>query len=238
MPFFKWFSVYLCIVVALASCNVDQPGRTATPIAAPATKLATLQTPRLEEIRQATPVGALATRLPTPQPALLEEPLQGRLADIPEVWIATSRQSKRALVNYLYAPQSPEAADKLLEQLEWVNPNLTDPILPDTLVAIPPVYRVSQGETLSAIAQTMGYSAELMRAANPDLSAEEAIDQGTVVALPRLYVVTQDTLLSATADRLQTSDEALISANPALAEQPEIRAGAVLVVPPQQEEQP
>lgn len=191
-------------------------------------------TPRQQSNIAATP----DPRVAAPQTLLPEEPLHGKLADIPEVWVATSRQSKRALVNYLYAPKAPEAVDKLLQQLEWVNPTLSDPILPSTLVVIPPVYRVSQSETLSEIGQTTGYSEELMRAANPDLAETGALDPGALVALPRLYVVTQDTLLSATADILQTNDEALIAANPALAEKQEIRAGAVLVVPPPQEEQP
>ncbi len=182
--------------------------------------------------------GQPTANVATPRPALstpsftaAEAPLHGGLVEIPEVWIAASRQSKAALVTYLYRPQSAEALSTLIDLLDCVNPDLPDPVLPGTLVVIPPVYRVSQSEPLSAIAATVGVPEDLMRAANPALPGQKPLAAGTAVVLPRLYVVTHDTLLSAAADMLQTDDQDLIRANPSLADQPEVRSGTVLVVP-------
>ena len=166
----------------------------------------------------ATPDLALAT----PQAVLAEGPL-GAIAEIPNVLIVSSRQSKVALAAFIKTTP---------EQLDWVNPGLPDPIVPGTLIVIPPIYR-SSGETLSAVAQKTGLPEEVLRAANPKLGNEETVAAGKLLAMPALYIVPADTLLSSTVQTLETSNEALLSANPGLANSEEIRAGTVLVVPPE-----
>lgn len=213
MVFSKWLLICVAVALVFVSCNSTKSNPTATlapRLAAPQNTFTEEPLQSIKSDSTAIPGATLDPRLATPQSGQVEEPLQGRLVDIPEVWVATSRQSERALVSYLYPRQEPEATDKLLQQLELVNPALSDPILPGTLVVIPPVYRVSEREPLSAVAQTMGFSEDLMRATNPGLDTQTPLNQGTVVVLPRLYIVPQDTLLNATADVLQTSDKALI----------------------------
>jgi len=164
--------------------------------------------------------------LATPQAVLAEGPL-GSIPDIPTILIVSSRQSKAALAAFIKTTP---------EQLDWVNPGLPDPIVPGTLIVIPPIYR-SPGETLAAVAQKTGLPEEVLRAANPRLGNEEIVAAGKVLAMPALYIVPADTLLSSTAQTLETSNEALLSANPALANRDEIRAGTVLIVPPESDHQ-
>ena len=70
--------------------------------------------------------------LATPQVTSAEEPLQGKIPDIPNVFVVGARQSKAALAAFLKTTP---------DQLDWVNPGLPDPVAPGTLVVIPPVYR-------------------------------------------------------------------------------------------------
>ena len=157
----------------------------------------------------------------TPQSVLAQEPLQGQIPDIPTVFIVTARQSKALLATFLKTTP---------DQLDWVNPDLPDPVTPGTLIVIPPIYRTS-GETLSAIAQKTGMPEKELRAANPKIGATETLTKGIVLAVPPIYVVPEDTLVSTAAAMLQTSDDVLLSANPQLREQDKILAGTVLVVP-------
>jgi hypothetical protein len=172
------------------------------------------------------PVATADPLLATPLPVLGEQPLQGRIPEIPTIFIVPSRQSKLALAEFLKTTP---------EQLGWVNPGLPDPIVPGTLVVIPPVYRTG-GETLSEIAQKTGLSEELLWATNPQLEDNEPLVDGMILAVPALYIFSNDTPLSSAAATLGTSDEALLSANPELAAQKSVLAGTVLVVPPKSEE--
>ncbi len=180
--------------------------------------------------QNATPTQAVVAtpdpRLATPVTALVDEPLQGTIAEIPNILIVPSRQSKAALATFFKTTP---------KQLDYVNPGLPDPVAPGTLVVIPPTYRVA-GETLAEVAQQTGLSEALLRAANPRLAAGEELTTGMVLAVPALYIVPADTLLSSTADLLSTSQEALLSANPELANQSAVSAGTVLVVPPESEQ--
>lgn len=178
--------------------------------------------PKAAEPAVAPPDPAVAT----PQAVLAEAPL-GAIPDIPSVLIVSSRQSKVALAAFLKTTP---------EQLDWVNPGLPDPIIPGTLIVIPPIYR-SEGEPLASVAEKTGLSEEVLRAANPRLGDADTVADGAVLAMPALYIVPADTLLSSTAQTLETSNEALLSANPELADSEEIRAGTVLVVPPESEQQ-
>ena len=157
----------------------------------------------------------------TPLPVLAEEPLQGQIPDIPTIFVVTARQSKALLATFLKTTP---------EQLDWVNPGLPDPLLPGTLVVIPPIYRTN-GETFSEVSQKTGLPEKQLRAANPKIGATETLTKGIVLAVPPIYIVLEDTLLSSASATLQTSDDALLSANPQLAAQDKILAGSVLVVP-------
>ena len=208
------FVVILLVFAALlAACGMTTP----EPQSAP--------TPE----QQVTPAPIAATTssplLATPQEASAEEPLQGKIPDIPNVFVVATRQSKATLAAFLRTTP---------QQLDWVNPGLPDPVAPGTLVVIPPIYRGS-GETLSDISQKTGLPEDLLRAANPQLGGEPVMAEGTMLAVPVLYIVPEDTLLSSTAQTLETSDEALLSANPQLAGQEELTAGTLLVVPPGKE---
>lgn len=75
----------------------------------------------------------VATVMP-PDPALeppadlVEQPLSGPKQDAPEVWLVPSLQSKQDLAAHIGVE---------LAQLEWVNPGLSEPILPGTLIVVP-----------------------------------------------------------------------------------------------------
>jgi LysM repeat protein len=176
---------------------------------------------------QATPaiVATPDPRLATPVTVLADEPLQGAIPEIPSIFIVPSRQPKVALATFLKTT---------VEQLDYVNPGLPDPVVPGTLVAIPLTYRPA-GETLAEVAQKTGVPEATLRAANPKLAEGEALE-GKILAMPAIYIVPADTLLSSTVDTLQTSQDALLSANPELSDQEEIRQGTVLVVPPESEQ--
>ena len=191
--------ILLAFIGALAACGVTtpepQPAPTPEPQSTPAPTAAATSSPLLA----------------TPQVASAEEPLQGKIPDIPNVFVVGARQSKAALAAFLKTTP---------DQLDWVNPGLPDPVAPGTLVVIPPIYRAS-GETLSDVSQKTGLPEDLLRAANPQLGGETVLPEGTMLAVPALYIVPEDTLLSSTAQTLATSDEALLSANPQLAGQEE-----------------
>lgn len=214
----------LLVLSLLGGCAV--PATEPTPAQqAPATTTVRLET---------TPAYVIAT----PPFTADEAPLQAAELVIPEVWIVSSRQSKRALAEYLYHPESQEDLQRIIQQLDWVNPGLPDTLLPGTMVVIPPTYLVTQAEPLAAIAEVMGIPEDTVVAANPGLDPDTPLSEGTVVILPALYIIPQDTLLSSAANSLDTSSEALISANPGLVGTEEIRAGTVLIVPPRRENWP
>jgi phage tail protein X len=152
-----------------------------------------------------------------------EGPLQGGTVEIPEIWIVPSLQSKQALAAFLKTT---------VEQLDWVNPGLEDRVPPGTLIAIPASYRVSAGETLSAISAATGLAEDLLRAANPKLAADGLLPAGTILSMPAVVVMPEATLLGAAAESLNVSQGALLSANPELAGTEAIVAGTVLVLPP------
>jgi LysM repeat protein len=210
MPAFKAYPTFILVLclALLAGCEA-QP----------------MPTPIAEAIPTVSPPEPI---LATPQLTLAEEPLKGVIPDIPDVFVVPHRQPKRALAAYLKTTP---------EQLDWVNPGLPDPVLPGTLIVIPPIYRTVQGETLADVAQKTGLPEEVLLTANPGRGTQEALADGTILAVPRLAIVPADTLLSATADVLQVDMEALLSANPELAGQEQIRAGSVLVVPPVRKEE-
>jgi LysM repeat protein len=153
-------------------------------------------------------------------------PLQAAEVMAPETWIVPALQPKQALAVYLKTT---------VEQLDWVNPGLTDPVAPGTLIAIPPSYRVSSGESLSSIATNTGLPADILQAANPKLSATGDLSPGTVLAVPPIIVMQEAVSLEAAAASLDASGDALLSANPDLANSSAIQAGTVLILPPESE---
>lgn len=64
-----------------------------------------------------------------PPADLVEQPLNGSLADVPEVWLVPSRQSKTELAAHLMTD---------VARLDWVNPGLPEQVPPGTLIVIPP----------------------------------------------------------------------------------------------------
>lgn len=165
--------------------------------------------------------------LATPQTQLGRVELQGNIPEIPNVLVISSSQSKAALADYLRTTPV---------QLDWVNPTLDDPIPPDTLVVIPPIYRVTKNEELADISQATRFSEQLLLEFNPKLDAQETLRKGTILVMPSLYIVPENTLLSGAAETIQVNSEELLSANPNLDESKEIMEGTVLVVPPKSEE--
>ncbi len=152
--------------------------------------------------------------------------MQGAEVAAPETWIVPALQPKQVLASYLKTT---------VEQLDWVNPGLADPVAPGTMIAIPPGYRVSAGESLSSIATNTGLPADMLQAANPKLSATGELSPGTVLAMPPIMVMQETTSLAAAAASLDASGAALLSANPDLAGSDAIEAGTVLILPPEAE---
>lgn len=208
----------LLISLLLASSTISACARFGSFGAAPAAS----PTATLASGPVATPILALAT----PLPVGTEMPLQAAEVMAPETWIVPALQPKQALAVYLKTT---------VEQLDWVNPGLTDPVAPGTLIAIPPSYRVSSGESLSSIATNTGLPADILQAANPKLSATGDLSPGTVLAVPPIIVMQEAVSLEAAAASLDASGDALLSANPDLANSSAIQAGTVLVLPPESE---
>ncbi len=154
-----------------------------------------------------------------------EGPLQGAAVEIPETWIVPALLSKGALASYLKTTP---------EQIDWINPGLVDPVAPGTLIAIPSSYRVSAGESLSSVAAATGLSEDVLRAANPKLSAGNSLPEGTVLAVPPVIVM-EATTLSAAATSLNLSGAQLLSVNPNLVGSSAIQTGTVLILPPKAE---
>lgn len=178
------------------------------------------------EIPTVTPtIAAIATPdtdiAPPPLPGA-EGPLYGGMVEIPEIWIVPSLVSKEDLALYLKTT---------VEQLDWVNPGLEQRVVPGALIAIPASYRVSTEETLAAISAATGLPEELLRTANPNLSAAGPLPVGTVLAVPPITIMAEATSLSATAAALNLSGSALLSVNPELAGRETIDAGTVLILP-------
>ena len=160
---------------------------------------------------------------PPPLPGA-EGPLQGSIVEIPEIWIVPSQASKEDLAAYLKTT---------VEQLDWVNPGLAQRVAPGTLIAIPASYRISAGESLSAVAAITGLPEDLLHTANPNLSAVGPLPIGTVLSVPPIIIMPEATSLSATATSLNLSGAALLTTNPELAGNETIDAGTVLVLPPE-----
>lgn len=145
------------------------------------------------------------------------------MVEIPEIWVVPSRQSKQALAAYLKTT---------VEQLDWVNPGLEDIVTPGALIAIPASYRASAGESLSAIAFLTGLPEDLLRTANPKLSATASLPEGTVLAMPSLVIVAETTSVEQAAAWFNLSGETLLSANQSLVGAETVDAGTILVLPP------
>lgn len=63
-----------------------------------------------------------------PPAELVEQPLNGFEQGAPEVWLVPSLQSKLDLAAHIGVG---------LAQLDWVNPGLSEPVLPGTLIVVP-----------------------------------------------------------------------------------------------------
>lgn len=63
-----------------------------------------------------------------PPTELVEQPLNGFEQGAPEVWLVPSLQSKLDLAAHIGVG---------LAQLDWVNPGLSEPVLPGTLIVVP-----------------------------------------------------------------------------------------------------
>ncbi len=59
---------------------------------------------------------------------MVEQPLNGYKQGAPEVWLVPSLQSKLDLAAHIGVD---------LAQLDWVNPGLSEPVLPGTLIVVP-----------------------------------------------------------------------------------------------------
>lgn len=213
----------LLIFLLLVSSTISACARFGSFGAAPAASPAaspTTATPTRGAV--ATPIADLAT----PLPVGTEMPLQAAEVTAPETWVVPAMQPKEVLASYLKTT---------VEQLDWVNPGLPDLVPPGTLIAIPPSYRVSAGESLSSIATNTGLPADMLQAANPKLSATGELSPGTVLAVPSIMVMQETTSLEAAAASLDASGDALLSANPDLADSDAIQAGTVLILPPESE---
>lgn len=206
----------LLISLLLVSCTISACARFGSFGAAPAASPTATLTPG--------PVATPLLVLATPLPVGTEMPLQAAEVAAPETWIVPALQPKQMLAAYLKTT---------VEQLDWVNPGLVDPVAPGTLIAIPPSYRVSSGESLSSIATNTGLPADMLQAANPKLSATGELSPGTVLAVPPIIVMQEAVSLEAAAASLDASGAALLSANPDLANSGAIQAGTVLILPPE-----
>ena len=199
--------IFLGIALGLVACVGVGCNKPASSVAAPPTMAIATPDPAIPQL-----------------PAMTAEgPLSGSPVEIPAIWIVPSSQSKESLAEYFRTT---------VEQLDWANPGLDDFVVAGTLVAIPPAYRLSSAESLSAIASATGVSEDLIRAANPVLAASGVLTEGTVLAMPAIVIMSDTTTLGAMAASLNLSDQALLSANPELAGKDTIDAGTVLVVPP------
>lgn len=171
------------------------------------------------------PVAATTAEEPTliPPPDTRDEhPLQAAAHGVPEVYLVPAVASLQALADYLHT----EA-----EQLKRVNPSLGETVSAGTLVVIPSSYHTSKLSSVKDIADATGHTVDTLLAANPELSADQALDEGAVVRVPPVTVLREAATLAAAANDLGISQDVLLSANPELAANEPLEPGAVLIVP-------
>lgn len=156
---------------------------------------------------------------PTPDD---ETPLQSILSNVPPAIVV-----KRTLL------QSELAASlhTTVEQLQYANPDLTDPVLEGKLIVVPSGYRVLGKETLAEIAAITGIAEAELRKSNGLGSDNTPLAAGTTIQFPSQYVVQKDIALADLAALLGVASEQLSATNPYLLQDDIVAANTLIVLP-------
>jgi LysM repeat protein len=156
---------------------------------------------------------------PTPDD---ETPLQSILDNVPQTIVVQQTLPKSKLAASLHTT---------VEQLQYANPDLEDPVLAGKLIVVPSGYRVIGEETLAEIAASTGIAEAELRKSNELDGGNTPLAAGTTIQFPPQYVVQKDIALADLAALLGVSPEQLSAANPYLSQSDTVAANTLIVLP-------